>query len=272
MFSVRLPPLHQARGGPLAPGPGSTRQELERTRGGRSLLFCTHPPFHPTGFSTVRACLFTKPPLSAQSADIVLPQRHRHTQAHAHAHSLASYSTSAAATVPRPTAPGRSAPNTSSSGGLASTDVFTVTARRPCRQAHPRPTDAGARVPGNSRAPRGRTAAAAFVGCRRVGPGAEHLGCGWPSCAQACEYGFPRWAHVAALPRLPRLQQLLLGRPRRGAQTQACPPCPSHGNPAPAPTQTLALVPRSPAHSWLGCCVPRCPQTLPAAAGRRPAR
>lgn len=75
---------------------------------------------------------------------------------------------------------------------------------------------------------------------------------------------------MAGAPAAPRLQQLLLGRAPQGRPDSGLPGHnPSHGNPAPAPLylQTLALVPRSPAHSLAG--VLRTPLPSDPSAGSR---
>lgn len=212
------PALHQARG---APGPRSQASHAAGTRairGGRSSSSAPIP-FHPTGFSTVRACLFTKPPRSRPVC------RHRaspKTQArrHAYAHSLRQLQHFSSYDGASANSTWRSAPNTSSRrGGLASTDVYSHSPPDPAAWAHlvqPTPVHASPAT----RASRPDEATLRLVECRRGRPRRPGAPCcGWPSCAQGVgeQYGFPRRSTWRAAPRLPRLQQLLLGRGPAGA-------------------------------------------------------
>ena len=178
--------------GPRAAGARPpTRQELDQSEGGRWSSPAPISVSPPQASAPPGLVSLPSPPLSTQSADIVLPQRHRHTQAHAYSHSLASYSTSA---EPPPTNStwALSPEHILERGGLALTGVYSHSPQTlPLRPTLVQPTPVHA-CPA-THGPRGQTAAAASRRCRRGRPRSGAPCCGWPSCA-------PAWASSTGSP------------------------------------------------------------------------
>lgn len=172
-------------------------------------------------------------PLPAQSAHILLPQRHSSAQAHLQAQPLPSHSTSAATQSPLqgpghadPAAPSRPPSRGHEASALPGARIDSHGPADTDGQAHPRRL--AQPCPATHRPPE-PTAAAASRRCRRGRPRSGSPCCGWPSCAPAWASstgspggrgGRPRGFPTPAAPsRAPR-------GPRRGGQTQAQPLAP----------------------------------------------
>lgn len=186
MFSVRLPPLSTRHEGPPGPrGQASHAAGTRAIRGREVVLFCTHPRFTPTGFSTVRACLFTKPPsLRPVCRHRASPktQAHPGTRLRTLTRQLQHFSSYARASANSTWA--LSPEHILERGGLAFTDVYSHSPQTlPLRPTLIQPTLVHASPA--THGPRGRTAAAASRRCRRGRPRSGAPCCGWPSCAQA---------------------------------------------------------------------------------------
>ena len=154
MFSVRLPSLSTRHEGPPGPrGQASHAAGTRPIRGREVVLSRAHSRFKPTGFSTAQACLFTKPPTlrpACRHRASPKTQAHPGTRLRTLTRQLQHFSRASAnkqhlGAQPR-THPRARRPGTHRRLQSQPAD--------PAAQAHPRPTHAGARVPGNSRASR----------------------------------------------------------------------------------------------------------------------
>lgn len=264
MFSVRLPSLSTRHEGPPGPrGQASHAAGTRPIRGREVVLSRAHSRFTPTGFSTAQACLFTKPPTLRPAC------RHRaspKTQAHpgntpTHTHSPV---TALQPRLRQPTAPGRSAPNTSSSAEAWHSQASTVTARRPCRSgppsSNPRRCTRARQLTGLA----GGQLQLRLIGAGAVGPGAEHLAADGLLAHQRGRAVRVPQAQVAGAPAARRLQQLLLGRapqerpdsgPAITPPTEIRHPPPSTSKPRPGPPVPCPLP------GW-GAAYPAAPRPL----------